>query len=117
MTFIQIIDYESDHRAEMKALMDEYVRQTRGRRTSLSALLTHDRDNPRHYVDIVEFPSYEIAMRNSNMPETQEFAARLRALCSAGPTFLNLEVEPPEHHDTEQAVGLKAGEMRLAGSK
>ena len=33
-------------------------------------MLTRDRDRPNTYVDIVEFPSYEDAMKNSELPET-----------------------------------------------
>jgi hypothetical protein len=116
MTFIQIIDYESDHRAELEALINDYMRQTEGKRTMSSVFATHDRENPRHFVSIVEFPSYEVAMRNSNMPETQDFAARMAALCSSGPTFLNLDVTRHEPQDSQQAAGTKAREMGLAGN-
>jgi hypothetical protein len=40
----------------------------------------------------VEFPSYEEAMANSELPETAEFAARLMELCDGPPTFRNLDV-------------------------
>jgi hypothetical protein len=41
---------------------------------------------------MVEFPSYEAAMENSNHPETGKFAERLAALCDRPATFHNLEV-------------------------
>jgi len=40
---------------------------------------TQDHDNPRHYMTIVEFPSYELAMANSTRPETDEMARELAA--------------------------------------
>ena len=43
-------------------------------------------------VQIVEFPSYERAMENSNPPETSAFAERLAALCDGSAVFRNLEV-------------------------
>jgi hypothetical protein len=53
---------------------------------------TKDRDAMNTYVQIVEFPSYEEAMANSDLPETAEFAAQLAALCDGPPTFRNLEI-------------------------
>jgi hypothetical protein len=38
-------------------------------------------------VQIVEFPSYEDAMANLNLPESSNFAAQLAALCNGPPTF------------------------------
>ena len=49
-----------------------------------------------YYVQIVEFPSYEEAMANSELPETGEFAAKLATLCDAPPTFRNLDVTREE---------------------
>jgi hypothetical protein len=44
-------------------------------------------------MQIVEFPSYEVAMENSNRPEIGRFAERLASLCTGPPIFRNLEVE------------------------
>ncbi len=41
---------------------------------------------------IVFFDSYESAMENSNLPETQAFAESLAALLDGPPTFLDLDV-------------------------
>ena len=46
----------------------------------------------RTYVVVVEFPSYDEAMANSNLPETGELAAKLASLCDGPPTFRNLDV-------------------------
>ena len=92
MTFIQIIEYETTREPEMTQLMDEWLTATEGRRTSTHGMMTHDRDKPSHYVNIVEFPSYEQAMRNSELPETQQISGRMQDLCSSAPTYLNLEV-------------------------
>jgi hypothetical protein len=40
----------------------------------------------------VEFPFYEEAVTNSELPETAEVAARLAELCDGPPTFRNLDV-------------------------
>ena len=41
---------------------------------------------------IVEFPSYEEAMENSNRPETAAYAEKMMALCEGEVTFRNLDV-------------------------
>jgi hypothetical protein len=92
VAFIQIIEARTSRIGEIQALMDEWVTKTEGRRNADRAGLTADRDQPGTYVQIVEFPSYEEAMANSNLPETGEFAARLAELCDAPPTFRNLDV-------------------------
>ena len=43
-------------------------------------------------MQIVEFPTYEEAMTNSDLPETTEFTARMAELCDRPPTFRNLDV-------------------------
>ena len=47
-------------------------------------------------MQIVEFPSYDEAMANSNLPQTSEFAAKLASLCDGPPTFRNLDVTREE---------------------
>lgn len=93
MTFMQIIDYETSRADEMESLMDEWLKATEGKRTATHEFHTRDRDNPNHFLDIVEFPSYEQAMRNSQLPETQQIAERMQSLCSRQPRFLNLDVQ------------------------
>jgi hypothetical protein len=92
MAFIQIIEASSTHLDEIQVLMDEWVTKTEGKRKTHRSTLTADRDRPNVYVQIVEFPSYEEAMANSNLPETAEFAARLTKLCDSPPAFRNLDV-------------------------
>lgn len=98
MTFIQVIEYETKRPAEMELLYDEFLRATEGKRTLTHEFHTHDRERTEHYVDIVEFPSYEEAMKNNDLPETQDLAARMRQLCSGEPRFLNLEVMPDQSY-------------------
>jgi hypothetical protein len=51
-----------------------------------------DRDNTNSYVTIVEFESYEAAMKNSEDPATSEFSERMGELLDSPPTFRNLDV-------------------------
>jgi hypothetical protein len=93
MAFVQLIEYETDHdEKELNRVMDEWMQATEGKRTMSREMHTRDRENNRHYVDIVEFPSYEQAMANSNLPETQRTAQKFRDLCSSDPRFVNLDV-------------------------
>jgi len=92
MGFIQIIEYETDRPDEMMALGDENMARVGDTPPFTRLAVTQDRDNPNRYLTIVEFPSYEAAMANSDDPGTSDFAARMAALCTSGPTFHNLDV-------------------------
>jgi len=92
MGFVQIIEYTSSREDELKAALDEYLAATDGRRATTRALRCADRDRPNTYFSIVEFPSYEAAMRNSELPETAALAAKMGELCDGPPTFHNLDV-------------------------
>ncbi|MFD5267132.1 ester cyclase [Streptomyces sp. NPDC058335] len=92
MTFVQLIDCRTSRFDEMNRLMDTWVEQTKGKRTATHALVGKDRSDASHFVEIVEFPSYEEAMRNSNLPETDKIFQDMVALCDEMPTFTDLEV-------------------------
>lgn len=96
MTFIQIIEYRTSRIDELGALMDEWLAQTDGKRSVVRTTQAQDREKPGTFVQIVEFPSYEVAMENSDLPETGRFAARMAGLCEEGPTFRNLDVTRTE---------------------
>jgi hypothetical protein len=96
MGFIQIIEIETTRPDEVEALTSEWRAQTEGRRTAQRGTFTKDRDRPNTYVQIVEFPSYEAAMANSELPETTSLSAKLRELCDQPPVFRNLDVESIE---------------------
>lgn len=92
MKFVQIIDYETADFDSMNTLMERWVEQTRGKRTTGHAVTGRDRGNSRHYVDIVEFNSYEEAMENSQLPETDRMFREMVALCDGMPSFTDLDV-------------------------
>ena len=96
MPFIQIIEFTTSRPDEVEALVDEWRVQTQGRRTAQQGTFTQDRDRPNVYVQIVEFPSYEEAMSNSDLPETAELAERLAQLCDGPIRFRNLDVRRVE---------------------
>ncbi len=92
MGFIQIIEIETTKPDEVEALVSEWQAKTEGTRTAQRGTLSRDRDRLNTYVQIVEFPSYEDAMANSDLPETASFAQKLRELCDGPPVFRNLDV-------------------------
>lgn len=92
--FVQVIEFDTSHIDEVQMLGEKFraERSAAGGSVAIRGILTADRDRPGHYVQVVEFPSYEEAMENSNRPETSEFAARMAELCDSPPTFQNLDV-------------------------
>lgn len=92
MTFVQLIECRTDRVDELNRLMDSWVEQTRGRRTATHSMVGADRSDARHVVEIVEFPSYEEAMRNSKLPETDRIFHEMVALCDEPPTFTDLDI-------------------------
>jgi len=90
--FIQIMELETSRIDELEAL-SERMQQERGDALLASkATITQDRDRPGHYFVIVEFDSYEEAMKNSNDPATGKYAEEMSALLAGPPTFHNLDV-------------------------
>ena len=96
MAFVQIIEFTTTRPDEVEALTADWQAQTEGRRTAQRETFTQDRDRPNTYVQIVEFPSYEAAMANSELPETAAFAERVSALCDGPMAFRNLDVRRVE---------------------
>ncbi len=92
MTFVQVIDCKTDRYDDMNRLMDEWVAATEGKRTATHSIVGRDRSADDHYVEIIEFPSYEDAMKNSNLPETNRIFEEMVALCDGLPNFTDLEV-------------------------
>ncbi|MEU0970198.1 ester cyclase [Streptomyces sp. NPDC005917] len=92
MTFVQLIECRTSRPDEMDRLMDRWFAQTQGKRTATHAVVGRDRSDASHVVEIVEFPSYEEAMRNSNLPETDKVLHEMLALCDGMPTFTDLDV-------------------------
>ena len=92
MAFIQIIEIETTRPDEAEALVAEWRAQTAGKRTAQRGTFTRDRDRPDVYVQIVEFPSYDAAMANSELPETAQLSRKIAALCDGPLSFRNLDV-------------------------
>ena len=96
MGFIQMVEIETTRPGEVEALVSEWRAKTEGTRTAQRGTFTKDRDRPNTYVQIVEFPSYEDAMANSELPQTAVFAEKVRELCDGPMVFRNLDVQRVE---------------------
>jgi quinol monooxygenase YgiN len=94
--FVQIIQYKTSKFDEMQNLVDKFREETKGKRTSVRGMACRDRDNPGQFVNIIEFPSYEAAMKNNELPETAAIAQEMQKLADGPPTFYNLDVERVE---------------------
>lgn len=97
--FIQVIEYSTSRKDEIDAYMAEW--RTRYPQMGPSrATVCAERGAAGKYVTILEFPSYEEAMRNSADPATQEFAAFMQSVCDGPPVFHDLDVLQTEIRTT-----------------
>jgi hypothetical protein len=96
MPFVQIIELKTSRPDEVEALVADWRDKTAGKRTAQRGMFTADRDRAGTYVQIVEFPSFESAMSNSELPETAELAEKIRALGDGDMVFRNLDVRSVE---------------------
>ncbi len=92
MRFVQFIEFQTEDIAAFIAEVDQWEVDSADWRTATRVALCADRDRPGTYVQMVEFPSYEEAMANSNDPRTAAFAARLASLTGGAAAFRNLDV-------------------------
>lgn len=92
MAFVQLIEYTTTRPEEVAEVLAEWERATQGKRTARRAVWMKQRDNPDRYCEIVFFDSYESAMENSQLPETGEFAGKMRELVDGEIIFHDYDV-------------------------
>ena len=97
MEFVQILEFRTSHLEEVMALDKKWRADTAAKRTATSMTITQDRDRPGTYVWMIRFPSHEAAMKNNELPETQEISEEMMKLADGPPAFRNLDVM--EHRD------------------
>lgn len=89
--FVQVIEWKTSKWDEVQKLNEEW--RERFPKTGFGRLLVGaDRDSTGSFMTVVEFESYEAAMKNSEDPVTSEFAEKMAALCDGPATFRNLDV-------------------------
>jgi hypothetical protein len=92
MGFVQMIELNTSKADELIALDREWEQATEGKRTLRRAVVGRDRNNPNRHVILAFFDSYESAMENSKLPETQSFAERQSALLDSPPVFTDFDI-------------------------
>ena len=92
MAFIQIIELHTSDIATVTKMGEEWEHATEGRRSAQRSVVVQDRNDPTRHLNIVFFDSYEDAMKNSNLPETQAFAEQLAAAVDGPIVFHDLDV-------------------------
>jgi hypothetical protein len=92
MAFVQIIDFRTSRFEEGQQQVEVWLKATEGKRTARRSVLCRDRSDPNRYFNVVFFDSYESAMANSNLPETQQLAEKLAALSDGRATFHDVDV-------------------------
>jgi hypothetical protein len=102
--FVQIIEFTTSRIDEIRALNEQWG-EDHPQSGPNRIIVTADRDRASTYLSVVEFASYDEAMRNSDDPKTGEWAGKLAALCDSPPTFRNLDVIHTEMRlDQKQAA-------------
>jgi hypothetical protein len=66
--FVQLIEYRTDRPDQMAAIVSRWTQAIGAERTARWCVTAADRDQPGRFVQLVEFPSYEAAMRELEPP-------------------------------------------------
>jgi hypothetical protein len=92
MGFVQIIEFQTSRIDEGRQYVEAWQKATEGKRTARRGFLCRDRSDPNRYFNIVFFDSYEAAMQNSNLPETQQLSQQLASVTDGMPKFYDLDL-------------------------
>jgi hypothetical protein len=92
MSFVQLIEFSTADIDAIRKVDEQWRQDTEGKRTVRREIVAADRNQPGRYFAIVFFDSYESAMENSSLPETQAAAAQYMALSDGPPVFRDLDV-------------------------
>jgi hypothetical protein len=92
MAFVQIVEFRTSGIDRVRQINDEWWRATEGKRTVRRELLARDHSDPGRCFAVVFFDSYESAMENSNLPETQVSAEQFTKMTDTPPVFYDLDI-------------------------
>ena len=90
--FLQLIEFHAGDPDRFMALANEWRERIGSETTARWAVVGADRDRPDTYVEVVAFPDFDSAMRNSGHPATAEFAKKLQDVTDGETSFRNLDV-------------------------
>lgn len=92
MSFVQIVEFKTHDIGPMRATADSWDKATEGKRTATRRMLARDHNDPDKYYALIFFDSYESAMKNSSLPETQAAARAYAQQADTPPQFRDLDV-------------------------
>jgi hypothetical protein len=92
MGFVQIIEFRSGNLDGVMGVGEQWEKATEGKRSAGRRMICRDRKDPNRYFNVVFFDSYESAMQNSDLPETQRFSQEMMKFADGPPTFYDLDV-------------------------
>jgi len=92
MAFMQIIEFRTSNLDAMESVAARWEEATTGKRTAGRRILCRDRAESNRYFNVVFFDSYESAMQNSQLPETQRFSQEMMSFAEGTPTFYDLDI-------------------------
>jgi predicted small metal-binding protein len=90
--FVQLIEFHTRDLDRFRTLAEEWREGIGREATARWAVIAADHDRPDTYLELVAFPDYASAMRNSEHPLTGEFAKRMQEATDGEAGFRNLDV-------------------------
>ncbi len=90
--FVQVMEFDTTKIEEIDALSRELEAELGDEFLARRATVGADRDRPGHYYIMVEFDSYEEAMKNSENPLTGQYSQKMAELVDGPTTFHDLDV-------------------------
>jgi hypothetical protein len=92
MAFVQIIEFRTQDLEGVRKLDQEWLQATAGKRTARRQIVARDRNQADRYLAIVFFDSFESAMENSKLAETDGLARSYSAFVDGQPIFYDLDI-------------------------
>jgi predicted small metal-binding protein len=92
-SFVQVVEFHTRDLDRFLTLGEQWRDEIGKEATARWALVTADRDRPDTFMELVGFPDYASAMRNSEHPVTTGFAKDLQEATDGEASFRNLDVK------------------------
>jgi hypothetical protein len=90
--FLQFIEFHTRDLGAYESLAELWRERIGRDATARWAVVGADRDRPDTYVEVVAFPDFDAAMRNSEHPVTHDFAKQMQEATDGEAGFRNLDV-------------------------
>lgn len=90
--FVQLIEFHTRDMDRVMELVRGWREEIGTETTGRWGVVTADRDRPDTYLELVAFPDFDAAMRNSEHPVTTRFAKDMQEATDGEASFRNLDV-------------------------